>query len=108
MYGFKPVAIARLFSTSALQASTFAFMPARQRAVKALVAPAKRRTLSNAASAITGIMMFNWNWLPAAPQKAIVCVVADHPRGDLHQALAHHRVDLAGHDRAARLEVGQD
>ncbi len=34
-------------------------------------------------------------------------IVADHARGDLHQAFAHHRVDLAGHDGTARLPVGK-
>ena len=34
-------------------------------------------------------------------------VVADHPGANLHHAFAHHRVDLAGHDRAAGLAVGQ-
>ena len=34
-------------------------------------------------------------------------VVAQHAGGDLHQALAEHRIDLARHDRTARLAVGQ-
>ena len=33
-------------------------------------------------------------------------VVADDLRGDHHHGLGDHRVDLAGHDRAARLELG--
>ena len=34
-------------------------------------------------------------------------VVAQHAGGNLHHALAQHRIDLARHDRAARLTVGQ-
>ena len=35
-------------------------------------------------------------------------VVADHLRGDLRDDLADHRVDLAGHDRGALLQLRQD
>ena len=34
-------------------------------------------------------------------------VVADHARGQLHHRFAHHRIDFARHDRAARLATGQ-
>ncbi len=51
--------------------------------------------------------MLSWNCPPVAPLKATRLVVAHHAGRDLHHALAHHRVDLARHDRAARLAVGQ-
>ena len=35
-------------------------------------------------------------------------VVADHLRGDLQHDLGDHRVDLAGHDRGALLQLGQE
>ena len=35
-------------------------------------------------------------------------VVADHLRGDLQHDLREHRVDLAGHDRGALLQLGQE
>ena len=34
-------------------------------------------------------------------------IVAQHAGGRLHQALAEHRIDLARHDRTARLAVGE-
>ena len=33
-------------------------------------------------------------------------IVADHLRGDHHRCLTDHRVDLAGHDRGAGLQIG--
>ena len=46
--------------------------------------------------------------LPAGgPAQGDRLVVAHHAGGDLHQAFAHHRIDLAGHDRTARLAVGE-
>ena len=75
--------------------------------MKALAPAAISRTLSSVAQAITGIMMFSWNCPPAAPQRAIVWSLPITRAADLHQAFAQHRIDLAGHDRAARLAVGQ-
>ena len=52
-------------------------------------------------------MMLSWNCPPVAPLKATRLIVAHHAGADLHHAFAHHRVDLARHDRAARLPIGQ-
>ena len=45
--------------------------------------------------------------VPAAPPQAIGGVVADDLRAHLQHRLGHDRVHLAGHDRRARLQVGQ-
>ena len=46
--------------------------------------------------------------LPCEPADGDRHVVADHLRADLEHDLGDHRVDLAGHDRGALLELGQE
>ena len=57
--------------------------------------------------AITGIITFSSNVLPSPRAgERDRRVVADHLGRDHQRHLAHHRVDLARHDRAARLRRG--
>ena len=55
---------------------------------------------------ITGLKTLSSKW-PVAPPKVDRHVVADDLRADHRQRLALRRVDLAGHDRAAGLVLGQ-
>ena len=51
-------------------------------------------------------MTFNWK-LPVCPAMVIVGVVAHHLRADHHRGFRDHRIDLARHDRTARLQRRQ-
>ena len=96
-----------LFSTSALQTAALASMPARQRVVKASVGAGQE---PHALQGRVGHHRHHDVELELAaggPAEGDGLVVAQHPRGGLHQAFAHHRVDLAGHDGTARLEIGK-
>ena len=75
--------------------------------MNALVAAAMSRMLSSTASAHHRHHDVQLELPAGRAAEGDRLVVAHHAGGHLHQALAHHRIDLAGHDRAAGLEVGQ-
>ena len=81
-------------------------MPSTQRSASSRETLASSRTDSSTLRAITGSITLS-SKLPDGAAERDRGVVADHLRAHHRARLGDHRVHLAGHDRRARLQVGQ-
>ena len=107
MIGARLVTIAMLYSTSSLQRAVFAVMPRTHFSVNARTALLRIAHVFQEMMRQDGHHHVQFEAAARRRRPGDRRVAAEHLRAHLHQRLAHHRVDLARHDRTARLRGRQ-